>query len=188
MKRGLAVVMAAGLMSMALGSAAFAGPLDQGGAAAGALQVRESGVAVMGAAAETVQIDTLTLTIPEGFVKETEEDGSLLFTNEGKGVIFTVEAEAIPDMEGYEELLNTISDSILDEAMAESLGSADSIEVKQFPTGSWRCYYYADASSQGMPGSIRVYARLDGAKIQMVLFGGEIANVDTDGIMNNCLK
>ena len=65
------------------------------------------------------------------------------------------------------------------------MGAPQSKKASHLASGSWYCYHYMDASSLGIPGFLKVYARISGGRVQMVIFGGVISPLDTDGIMNS---
>lgn len=132
------------------------------------------------------QVDTLNFTTPEGFVfMETDEIRSYYMSTDLSSAICVL-SEIIP--ESYRDLINAYPEYLFDQAMEEVAGSFQGKSTGQFPTGTWYCYQYADASSLGIPGSMRVYVRISGDRLQMIMFAGELSGLDTDHIMNTCLR
>lgn len=131
----------------------------------------------------------LTFTAPEGFERDTEEQDGAYFVNWNSMTIIAIMAEDLPVLNGYESYTNEFQESILDEAMTEYVGTPSSKNSIQVSTGTWYCYNYADAyTSLEIPGSMRIYVRLSGTQLQMLLFGGNLAGIDTDAVMSNNLR
>ena len=103
---------------------------------------------------------------------------------EGSSLI-CIMSESLSDFGGYEDLVYTYQERVLDTAVEAELGTPQSKTTRQLSNGSWYCYHYMDASSLGIPGFLKVYARISGGRVQMVIFGGAISPLDTDGIMNS---
>lgn len=135
-----------------------------------------------------IQWNGLTFTVPAGFVQDTSEQGGAFFFDSSRIAAIAIVTESIPDMAGYEDLLNSMQGLILDEAVEEYIGTPSGKSPKQFATGTWYSYDYSDASVLGLPGSVKIYVRLNGVQIQMILFAGNLSGMDTDGIMNNNLR
>lgn len=153
------------------------------GDAAAADAAQDTGVP----AGDQVALNGLTFTIPTGFVKDenaSDENGTY-FTN-GAGVI-AVMSEDIADAEQYGSLLDVFGESILDIAMSQ-VGTPVSKEGKQFPTGIWYCYQYDAAQIMGIPGTVYAYARINGGKVQMVMFMGSMYGMTPDDVMTGYLR
>ena len=99
--------------------------------------------------------------------------------------LICIMSESIADFGGYAELVYTYQEGVLDTAVEAELGASQSKTASQLASGSWYCYHYMDASSLGIPGFLKVYARISGGRVQMVIFGGAISPLDTDEIMNS---
>lgn len=135
-----------------------------------------------------IQWNGLTFTVPAGFVQDTTETEGAFFLDESRVAAIVIVTEVIPDMEGYESLLNTMQGVLLDEAVEEYVGTPSSKSPKQFSSGTWYSYDFTDASRLGLPGSLRIYIRHNGAQIEMIMFIGNLSGMDLDGIMNNNLR
>ena len=99
--------------------------------------------------------------------------------------LICIMSESLADFGGYAELVYTYQERVLDTAVEAELGAPQSKKASHLASGSWYCYHYMDASSLGIPGFLKVYARISGGRVQMVIFGGAISPLDTDGIMNS---
>lgn len=131
----------------------------------------------------------LTLTVPEGFERDTTEQDGAYFVNWTSVTAMALLTEDLPELSGYESYANAIQEAALDEAMILYIGTPSAKNVKQFGTGTWYCYDYADArATLGIPGSVRIYARLSGTQLQMLMFGGNLTGMDTDAVMSNNLR
>ena len=94
-------------------------------------------------------------------------------------------SESLADFGGYADLVYTYQESVLDAAVEAELGTPQTKTTSQLSNGLWYSYHYMDASSLGIPGFLKVYARINGDRLQMVMFGGSISSLDTEGIMNS---
>lgn len=141
------------------------------------------------ASGTVVRQGSLTFTMPAGFVQDTSRQDGAFFFNEGTLSAICLLAEDMPGAAGYEDFINSYQEVILNEAVEEYVGTPSARGTKQFSTGTWYYYEYSDANSVfGIPGSVRIYTRCSGSQIQMLIFAGNIAGMDTDGIMNNNLR
>lgn len=137
--------------------------------------------------AEAKQIDNVVVTVPDGFVfHSSDERGIYLIGGEG-GSLICVMSESLSDFGGYADLVYTYQEKLLDTAVETELGTPQSRTTRQLLSGQWYCYHYMDTSSLGIPGFLKVYARIHGNRLQMVMFGGSISALDTEEIMNSCL-
>ena len=168
----------------------------------GVVQVRESGDAesadVESAGAWTefadqggsqAAVGTLTFTVPDGFMKaETLSSATTsYFVNDSMDAIVGIVSEPIPDVYGYEGLVDAMGEYFLDTAM-QTFGTIDEKTTHTFGSGTWHRYRYADTSALGIPGQLYAYGRIENAKLEMVVFAGNIAGVDMNGIMNQNLQ
>lgn len=140
------------------------------------------------AAGVTVQMDTMTFTVPDGFVQDTEQTGGVFLFNESQQTAIAFISQDMPELAGLEALIESMQQQILDKAMQQYVGDPSGKDARQFSTGVWYRYDYADASSMGVPGSMNVYTRIYGTKVQMMMFAGNLFGMDTDAIMGNNLK
>ena len=99
--------------------------------------------------------------------------------------LICIMSESLADFGGYADLVYTYQESVLDAAVEAELGTPQTKTTRQLSNGLWYIYHYMDASSLGIPGFLKVYARISGGRVQMVIFGGVISPLDTDGIMNS---
>lgn len=141
------------------------------------------------ASGTTVQWGSLSFTVPDEFVRDTTstEDG-LFFLDENRMAAIIVAGKSIPDMEGMEDQLNALQELILDQSIVEYYGIPSAKNLKEFSTGAWYRYDFADAGTLEIPGSLTIYVRIKGIEIQMLTFAGNLADIDTDAIMNNNLR
>ncbi len=158
----------------------------------GVVQVQEDQAAAgetAAAASEQISVGSLTFTAPEGFVKaeELSSDTTCYFVNGSMDAIVGVVSEQFPDMGGYEGLVETMEEYVLDNAM-ETFGTVDEKTTNQFTSGTWYRYRYADAEAMGIPGQLYAYARIENTELQMVVFAGNMVGVDMTGIMNQNLQ
>lgn len=135
-----------------------------------------------------IQWNGLNFTVPSGFVQDTSEQEGAFFLDENRMAAIAIVTETIPGIEGYESMLNAMQSQLLDEAVEQFVGTPSGKSPKQFTSGTWYNYEFADASVFGISGSVRIYIRLNGTQIQMIMFAGNLADMDTDGIMNNNLR
>ncbi|MCI6887416.1 MAG: hypothetical protein MR868_09235 [Lachnospiraceae bacterium] len=140
-------------------------------------------------ASGTITVGGLTVIPPAGFTKVEELSSAdcVYFANASMDGIVGVATEKIPDMGGYESLLDSMGEQIIDYAMAE-LGTVDEKSTHEFASGTWYCYRFANASEMGFDGQLYVYARIRNAEVEMVLFMGNLVGVNMDGIMNQNLR
>lgn len=141
------------------------------------------------ASGTVVRQGSLAFTMPAGFVQDTsQQDGAIFFNADTLSAICLL-SQDIPEYAGYEDFINANQERILHEAVEEYVGTPTSRSVKQFNTGIWYYYEYLDARLVfGIPGSVRIYTRCSGSQIQMLIFAGNMAGMDSDGIMNNNLR
>lgn len=154
----------------------------------GVVQTQAGGSATI--SQETVTTGSMTLVLPEGFVKESEEDGAIYLRNADTTIIIALTSQSMNGALDAEEqkLAIYLSDMILDAAMKQVTGADIAGIDKQFANGSWRFYNYAENTITDIPGTTQVYARFAGDSIQMVFFAGAISGMDTDSIMQNNLR
>lgn len=136
-------------------------------------------------AGETIPCGSLSFTVPEGFTFYISKEDGTIFADASMTSYISVAAQEIPNMAGMEGVISSIESTILDLAVETAIGTPDSKGTEQFVTGSWYVYNYLDTSALGIPGSIRVYMRISGVEMQVIMFMGNIANMDCSGIMNN---
>lgn len=142
------------------------------------------------AADETVvQVNGLTFTVPTGFVQDTSVQNSTFFFDGSRMMAINIVSQSVPDMEQYGDWIYSLQDIILDTSIEENIGAPSSKSTEQFTTGTWRRYDYADASAMfNVPGSVHAYARLYNAQIQILVFAGNLADLDTNQIMNDNVR
>ena len=131
------------------------------------------------------QIDNVVVTVPGGFVFHSSDERGIYMTSVDGSSLICIMSESLADFGGYAELVYTYQERVLDTAVEAELGAPQSKTASHLASGSWYCYHYMDASSLGIPGFLKVYARINGERLQMVMFGGSISSLDTDGIMNS---
>ncbi|MDO5406678.1 MAG: hypothetical protein Q4F28_05040 [Eubacteriales bacterium] len=140
---------------------------------------------------EEVSVAGLTFKTPAGFGYEDalSDDSSKFFSDDNGEMLIAVVSEAIPDMEGYESLADSMSEGILDLSM-DMMGTVQEKSTHQFNSGTWYKYRFtdADAAAMGIPGQLYIYGRISGGNVQMVMFMGETSGADMNGIMNSCVK
>ena len=160
----------------------------------GVVQIQESEPAAEAQAAETqaaaeVVVADLTVTTPDGFVKveELSNGNGVYFANASMDGIIGVVSEDIPDMGGYESLLDSMSEGIIDYAMSE-LGTVAEKSTHAYASGTWYRYRFENAEEMGIPGHLYVYSRIRNAKVQMVMFMGNLVGVNMDVVMEQNLR
>ena len=131
------------------------------------------------------QIDNVVVTVPGGFVFHSSDERGIYMTSVDGSSLICIMSESLADFGGYAELVYTYQERVLDTAVEAELGAPQSKTASHLASGSWYCYHYMDASSLGIPGFLKVYARISGGRLQMVMFGGSISSLDTEGIMNS---
>ena len=131
------------------------------------------------------QIDNVVVTVPGGFVFHSSDERGIYMTSVDGSSLICIMSESLADFGGYAKLVYTYQERVLDTAVEAELGAPQSKTASHLASGSWYCYHYMDASSLGIPGFLKVYARISGGRVQMVIFGGAISPLDTDGIMNS---
>lgn len=151
---------------------------------------QEEGTSAEAPAGITVQVDGLTFTAPEGFVQDLSETDGVYLYNETQMTAIVLMSGDIPSIEEYQELVSSMQELVLDMTMEETFGAPTNSSTKQLNSGTWYCYEYADAAAivPGVPGSIHIYARINGIKLQLVMFAGNTSGMDVDGLMNNNLR
>lgn len=152
----------------------------QDGGQSSGTQAVESGV--------TVQMDHMTFNLPDGFVQDTSQQGGVFLFNESQAVVIAYVSENMPELAEYQTMVGSMQQLILDTAMEEYAGTPSGKDSRQFGTGVWYRYDYADASGLGIPGSMNVYVRINGTNLEMMIFAGYISGMDTDAVMNNNLR
>lgn len=143
------------------------------------------------ASGNSMQIDSIYFTAPPGYTFSSSGESGYYFTSADYNSVIGIVSKVIPDKEAYGNLLDQYQETLLDIAMeelTEEIGAPHVKSLNQFSSGTWYCYYYADASSMGIPGSLKIYARLSGGRVQLLLFSGMISSLDTDTIMNTCVR
>lgn len=169
----------------------------------GVVQVQESGDAVSAESSESteawleftdqggsqVAVGTLTFTIPGGFMKAEalSSASTIYFVNDSMDAIVGIVCEPIPDVYGYESLVDAMGEHFLDAAM-QTFGTIDEKTTHTFESGIWHRYRYSDTSALGIPGQLYAYGRITSAKLEMVVFAGSIAGIDMNSIMNQNLR
>ena len=122
------------------------------------------------------QIDNVVVTVPGGFVFHSSDERGIYMTSVDGSSLICIMSESLADFGGYAKLVYTYQERVLDTAVEAELGA---------PQSKTASHLYMDASSLGIPGFLKVYARISGGRVQMVIFGGAISPLDTDGIMNS---
>ena len=131
------------------------------------------------------QIGNVLLTVPEDFVFHSSDERGIYMTSVDGSSLICIMSESLADFGGYADLVYTYQESVLDAAVEAELGTPQTKTTRQLSNGLWYSYHYMDASSLGIPGFLKVYARINGDRLQMVMFGGSISSLDTEGIMNS---
>ena len=131
------------------------------------------------------QIGNVLLTVPEEFVFHSSDERGIYMTSVDGSSLICIMSESLADFGGYADLVYTYQESVLDAAVEAELGTPQTKTTRQLSNGLWYSYHYMDASSLGIPGFLKVYARINGDRLQMVMFGGSISSLDTEGIMNS---
>ena len=131
------------------------------------------------------QIDNVVVTVPGGFVFHSSDERGIYMTSVDGSSLICIMSESLADFGGYADLVYTYQESVLDAAVEAELGTPQTKTTRQLSNGLWYSYHYMDASSLGIPGFLKVYARINGDRLQMVMFGGSISSLDTEGIMNS---
>ena len=131
------------------------------------------------------QIDNVVVTVPGGFVFHSSDERGIYMTSADGSSLICIMSESLADFGGYADLVYTYQESVLDAAVEAELGTPQTKTTRQLSNGLWYSYHYMDASSLGIPGFLKVYARINGDRLQMVMFGGSISSLDTEGIMNS---
>ena len=131
------------------------------------------------------QIGNVLLTVPEDFVFHSSDERGIYMTSVDGSSLICIMSESLADFGGYADLVYTYQESVLDAAVEAELGTPQTKTTRQLSNGLWYSYHYMDASSLGIPGFLKVYARINGDRLQMVMFGGSISSLDTEEIMNS---
>lgn len=136
-----------------------------------------------------VSLGALQFTIPSGYMKmEALSSGSSgYFVNRSMDVIIGVVSEEIPDVYGYEGLVDAMSEPLLDAAMGV-FGTVEEKNSYSFPTGAWYRYRYTNTDAVGIPGQFYAYGRIQDAKVEMVVFAGNLAGINMNRIMDENLR
>lgn len=129
---------------------------------------------------ESVQVDTLSFTVPSGFTLESSTKDEVYYYN-GTAIITVCSRDYNKGLD--ETWIATYQEELLDRELGVIDGIKGSKSIKQFPTGYWYCYDYPTNAIPGIPGNVRAYGRIEGHKIQLVMFAGAISGMDTDTIM-----
>ena len=134
-------------------------------------------------------VGSLTFTVPGGFMKADalSSETTSYFVNSSMDAIVGIVSEEIPDVYGYEGLVDAMGEYFLATAM-QTFGTIDEKTTHTFGTGTWYRYRYADADAMGVPGQLYAYGRIQNARLEMVVFAGNIAGIDMSGIMNQNLQ
>ena len=131
------------------------------------------------------QIGNVLLTVPEDFSFHSSDERGIYMTSADGSSLICIMSESLADFGGYADLVYTYQESVLDAAVEAELGTPQTKTTRQLSNGLWYSYHYMDASSLGIPGFLKVYARINGERLQMVMFGGSISSLDTEEIMNS---
>ena len=131
------------------------------------------------------QIGNVLLTVPEDFAFHSSDERGIYMTSVDGSSLICIMSESLADFGGYADLVYTYQESVLDAAVEAELGTPQTKTTRQLSNGLWYSYHYMDASSLGIPGFLKVYARINGDRLQMVMFGGSISSLDTEEIMNS---
>ena len=95
-------------------------------------------------------------------------------------------SESLADFGGYADLVYTYQESVLDAAVEAELGSTPRPrQPGSFQTDSGTVITIWMHLPWASPGFLKVYARINGDRLQMVMFGGSISSLDTEEIMNS---
>lgn len=136
---------------------------------------------------EVIQVDVLTFTVPAGFVFRSSEDGMVFYSDASDSTVIALISENY--YEGNDEnILAAYEEQLMDQELGVLDGVTGAKSIKQFPTGHWYCYDYPVNTVKEIPGSIRVYGRIVGSKVQAVFFAGALSGMDTDSIMYNNIR
>lgn len=136
----------------------------------------------------SVQIDGMTFTAPEGFIQQADTSVGFAFHKDYYTLIIYA-SEELTEIAKYQDLINVMQKMLLDQAITRLYGAPTSSSSIQVPTGTWYRYDYADAYPiLEINGSIVLYAKISGTKMQMMVFAGDLSGIDTNAIMNNNLK
>lgn len=157
----------------------------------GVVQTQDAGPNgnVQAAAAEvTVQMDNMIFVVPDGFVQDTSQTGGVFLAHEGQQAAIAYVPKAMPELGEYQEMIDSMQQQIMDMAMEGYVGTPTGKKAIQVGSGVWYRYDYADASRLGIPGSLNIYARINGTSIQMLMFAGNLSGMDTDAVMSNNLR
>lgn len=135
------------------------------------------------------QVGTLTFTVPDGFMKieELSSEAASYFTNHSADVIIGVVSEEIPDIQGYEGIVDSMGDVLLDSAM-EVFGTVKEKTSHTFVTGVWNRYLYADTDALGIAGSFYAYGRIQNGKLEMTVFAGNLTGINMNQMMEQNLQ
>lgn len=133
------------------------------------------------------QAGSLTLTFPGNFRLQNQTDYQLIFQ--------------LPDLETslgiYHFDLQTDTGSsmvqediayMIDNAITEGFGTFQSKTAVSFCSGSWICYEFPASDSLSPRHSLRIYARLFGSEIQMVMFAGRLQSLNDTAIMDTMIQ
>lgn len=136
-----------------------------------------------------LQVGNMVFTVPAGFALFNYENELYYYANEGTTTVIGVGSTLLDEDESYYDYWDQMGEALLDAAIGDIIPSAaETITTKQFPSGTWRCYYYSDATSFGVPGSMQIYGQIVRGRMNMFIFAGAVSASDADGVMNNNLK
>ncbi len=132
-------------------------------------------------------VSGLVFTTPAGFGKEASSTGErLYFYNAARTGAIVVRSEALPAAAQNAAYVDVHSEAILDGAMAQ-IGTPTAKLAKPFPSGTWYFYQY-DKAQLGLDGLSYLYARINGGRLQMIAFTGDMNGSSPDQIMTDCVR
>lgn len=140
-----------------------------------------------------IALGNLEVTVPDGFILAANSDEEAYFINEDWTVIYGIAAMKLEDDAQTVQMVDDYQRLILDFTMAEMFGSYQGSEERQFTSGTWYAYYYdniamgEDGANQ-VSGAYHIYGRVCDGYLQLVYFGGELGGLNTDEIMNTCVR
>lgn len=154
----------------------------------GVVQTQTVPVAQPLTAGATVPFGNATFTVPTGYIQDMSLQDGYYFVNGNNTVIIGFYSQAYEMNDLNKEVLNTFSESLLDYTVTAFYGMPNSKNAKQFPSGTWYCYSYNDASNLGIPGALHLYGRIVDSRIDLLIAAGAITAADSDHIMNTYLR
>lgn len=171
---------------------------DESGQGGGSVS-GETSSGVVSAATEYV-MDEVTIQVPEGYVAEQQDDGTVvMFSAEQFQIVAAASEDMGDEMDGMEGLLAFFGNDLLDVVVTDSFGTPDSASDCAFASGTWRGYYYGNVFPEelvdeetcdqlGISKSGFLYVRIRGRKVQLVLFMGNTDLMDPNVFMNTYVK